>query len=373
MDDLNLSVSYSFQLVLAQAVLYPSTTRNDPKTNNALQAVRKALTQPMTGTCITCHEQHFFAVPVNNDITRTSTEKWTIEADSTAQPSPEDLESAGPLVKFHGIRITTPQFRTGTMQSTTRSGQHIHQINYEATLEAVFQHLDNFFGHLAASGISGSWLYPSAQCKAVVDVRNEGIGFMDSTYARVETMKKVCARQIDGLLQGRSGFDLKAADCYSGSAEPSAIVFDQAPSTITSAQALAWIETCLSLLRYCAKVDEESFEDAISDGGELLSATLSSLRFLDTVDVLTSTYDFYEAQMRESAHIYQENLAKAMLVLGAGSGLGSLMLFRANTELKDAEPKAVLDKIGEKLKGGVYGEFGPRYVRDAIGSMRGCV
>ncbi|EME80630.1 uncharacterized protein MYCFIDRAFT_84651 [Pseudocercospora fijiensis CIRAD86] len=298
-------------------------------------------------TCITCQNKHGF--PIEIDIYGNPRPlQWSIRADTSAVP--QDLEETHPACQFHGLELSTPTFRTNAIYSTSCGDDgHVHQLDYTGMIKAVLQHAHRVLGTLSSQNAPHHWLYAPAHCRMGVRIGNDGIGFLDSTYERVEHLTRVCARQIDMLHMGQSHTTAPAP----ANSASSTIDFTQSPSTLDSSQALAWTDVCLSTLRTCADAEHTSFTQDLSSHGRFGSPTFATSDFLQALGTSAASRRFYESLIASTQKKCEEMLATAMGAMASGSKIAELALERANRELKIADSDAVLATIKVKLLAGL--------------------
>ncbi|KXT01988.1 hypothetical protein AC578_6512 [Pseudocercospora eumusae] len=345
MADLDLSVACSFQLVLVT----DASIRSAPKAkHHALTIVEEALSQNVEATCVTCQKAHKFNIEINTTANPTPLQ-WSLQADKSAVLV--DDERYAPSCQFHGLKLTTPTFRTNAIYSTSPDDDgHVHQLDYSGIIKAVLQHAQRSLGTLSSPTTPQSWLYAPSHCKMSVNIDNTGPGFLDSTYEKVAQLTKTCARQIDILHMGRAHDSTLTSS--------STITFPQSPSTLSPTQALSWIAFCLSAVQSCADPDLDL------DLAHFASPTFSAS---DLLQALGMTQSVFASLMADHRTRCRDAIANAMLGMSSsGSRIAEFALTWANRELKDMDSDVVLARVKVKLLDGVYGRFSDSYLGVAL-------
>ncbi|KAF7192154.1 hypothetical protein HII31_06540 [Pseudocercospora fuligena] len=331
--------------------------------HHALQRVARALSQGVEASCITCQKEHRFDIQINTT-GNPSPFQWSVQLDQSAVPG--ELESSASSCQFHGLKLTTPSFRTTAIYSTSSEDDgHIHQLDYSGMIKAVLQHAHKTIVSLPSDRAPHHWLYAPANGPMEVRIGNDGLGFLDSTYGKVEELTKLCSRQIDVLHMGRS--HIEGRDTENVASWSSATIdFHQAPSTLDSAQALVWIDFCLSTVQSCA--DPELDLD-LSTKGQFASPTFSAFDMLQALGTSATTHRFYDSPIANAQTRCQEAIANAMLAMSSGSKIAELALSLANQELKSTNSDAILANVKVKLLNGTYGKFSDPYLKMALLSL----
>lgn len=360
MADLDLSIACSFQLVLVTDTSIGSTLQAK---HHALSTVELALSQDVQATCVTCQKKHKFNIEFN-PASKSRPLQWSTEVDLS--PLSGDHEAPATGCQLHGLKLTTPTFRTSAIYSTSSENDgHVHQLDYSGMIKAVLRHAHRTLGTLSSGHAAHQWLYAPADRRMEVRIGNNDLGFLDSTYEKVEALTKVCSRQLDTLHMGRGqGKDPGTTDAAQRSS--STINLDQAPSTLDSTQALAWIDFCLSAVQSCADPD---FKLDLSTKGPFASPTFSASDLLQAFGTSLTTQRFYDSKVADHQTRCQEAIASAMLAVSSGSKIAELALNSANQELKNTTSDAVLANIKVKLLAGEYGRFSDSYLKVALLSL----